>query len=106
MRRLTMTPAQRQDLITLRDTGPKPYLRERAAALLKVADGMPAAAVAGAGLLRPRQPDTIYTWLDRFAAEGVAGLRIRAGRGRQPAFSPPARRRGGGAGGAAGRGAA
>jgi transposase len=37
-------------------------------------------------LLRPHKPDTLYRWLDRYDAEGVAGLVIRAGRGRKPAF--------------------
>ena len=64
------------------------YLRERAAALLKVADGMPAARVARTGLLRPRKPDTVYAWIDRFIEAGSAGLQIQAGRGRKPAFSP------------------
>jgi transposase len=88
MHRLALTPAQRQELVLVRDTAAKPYLRERAAALLKVADGMSAAAVARGGLLRPRQPDTVYRWLARFREEGVAGLADRPGRGRKPAFSP------------------
>ena len=92
MHRLTLDPAQRRELVALRDAAPTPYLRERAAALLKVADGMPAAAVARAGLLRPRQPDTVYRWLRRYRAAGAAGLRDRPGRGRTPAFSPSAPR--------------
>jgi transposase len=47
--------------------------------------------VARTGLLRPRQPDTVYAWLDRYRAEGIAGLTIRPGRGRKPAFSPSLR---------------
>jgi hypothetical protein len=100
MRQIVLTPTQRDELLRLRDTAPKPYLRERAAALLKVADGTPGAAVARRGLLRPRQTDTIYAWLTRFEQQGVAGLLIRPGRGRKPAFSPsapPARRGEGGA---------
>ncbi len=88
MRRLTLTEEQRTALVQLRDRGPKAYLRERAAALVKIADGMSAAAVARSGLLRRRAPDTIYAWLTRFQAEGLAGLTIRPGRGRKPAFSP------------------
>lgn len=88
MHRLTLTPTQRTDLIQLRDTAPKAYLRERAAALLKIADGQSAAAVARAGLLRPRQPDTVYRWVHRFLDEGLPGLNDRPGRGRKPAFSP------------------
>jgi transposase len=88
MHRLVLTPTQRTELIHLRDTAPKAYLRERAAALLKMADGMPAAAVARTGLLRPRQPDTVYRWFHRYQQEGVAGLADRPGRGRKPAFFP------------------
>ena len=88
MHRLLLTPAGRADLVALRDTGAKPYLRERAAALLKIADGQAAAAVARTGLLRPRQPDTVYRWLARYRAEGIAGLADRPGRGRKPAFVP------------------
>ncbi len=83
-RQITLSKAERQELIRLRDTADKPYLRERAAAILKVADGTPAAVVARQGLLRQRKPDTIYDWLNRFHAEGVEGLCIRPGRGRKP----------------------
>ena len=92
MHRLTLTSAQRQDLIALRDTAAKPYQRERAAALLKIADGLAAAQVARTGLLRPRKPTTIWRWLRRYQEEGVAGLDDRPGRGRKPAFSPLAPR--------------
>jgi hypothetical protein len=91
VRRFELTAEQRQHLVQMRDNHHKPYLRERAAALLKVADGIPAAWVARAGLLRPRDPDSVYAWLDRFAANGLAGLTIRPGRGRKPAFSPSVR---------------
>jgi hypothetical protein len=87
-RAFDLTTAERAELTRLRDTAPQAYLRERAAALLKVADGMPAARVARQGLLRPRKPDTLYAWIDRFIDAGTAGLRIRSGRGRKPAFSP------------------
>jgi hypothetical protein len=73
------------------------YVRERAAAILKVADGMPAQAVAAHGLLVKREPDTVYAWLNRYAADGLAGLVNRPGRGRKPAFSPSAPKRSGGA---------
>lgn len=89
-RRLDLSRAQRTELERVRDTAPKPYLRERAAALLKIADGLPAAHVARTGLLRPRDPDTVYAWLDRYQREGLAGLHVRPGRGRKPAFFPPA----------------
>lgn len=100
-RRLTLTNAERAALVALRDRGPKAYLRERAAALVKIADGVAAAAVARSGLLRRRAPDTVYAWLSRFQQEGSAGLTIRAGRGRKPAFSPSRSHAGGGPDGAA-----
>ena len=96
-RRLSLTEAQRLELEQLRDHAPKPYLRERAAAVLKVADGQAVEAVARAGLLRRWDRHALYSWLKRFEARGVAGLQIQPGRGRKPAFSPslprPGRRR-------------
>ena len=73
-RTLILSPAQRADLVAARDHDPRPYLRERAAALLKIADGHCARQVALSGLLRPRDPDTIYAWLDRYHDHGLAGL--------------------------------
>ncbi len=72
----------------MRDTAEKAYLRERAAALLKIDEGMSAHAVAQSGLLRRRRPDTVYEWLNRYEAEGIDGLTIRDGRGRKPAYEP------------------
>lgn len=104
MSRLSLSEPQRQALIHLRDTAPKPYQRERAAALLKIDTGIPAARVAREGLHRPRKPDTLYEWLRRFEAEGLAGLlKIRPGRGRKPAFSPSLPAETGGQGSAAAR---
>ena len=88
MHRLVVPPEERAALVVLRDTGAKPDLRERAGALLKIADGQAAAAVARSGLLRPRQPDTVYRWLARYRAEGIAGLWDRPGRGRKPGYFP------------------
>jgi transposase len=87
-RTLKLSETQRGELRHTRDHDPRPYLRERAAALLKIADGHKAAVVARQLLLRPHQPDTIYDWQDRYEQEGLPGLHIRHGRGRKPAFSP------------------
>jgi hypothetical protein len=87
-RTLILDPQERRALETLRDHAPKPYLREKAAALIKVANGEIAAHVARTGLLRPRAPETIYRWLTRYQADGIAGLLVRPGRGRKPAFPP------------------
>ncbi|MCB9133834.1 MAG: helix-turn-helix domain-containing protein [Anaerolineales bacterium] len=85
---LDLTENQRQELETLRDHAPKPYLRERAAALLKIAAGTSGRETARHRLLKAHGPDTIYTWVHRYQTEGLEGLAIKAGRGRKPAFSP------------------
>jgi hypothetical protein len=105
-RKLILSTAQRRELEQFRDTAAKPYVRERAAALLKIADGQTPAHVAAVGLLRPRDPDTVYAWLDRYQEAGAASLSIRPGRGRKPAFSPSAADAGRGPGRAAGCGGA
>lgn len=88
MHRLVLTAAARAELERLRSTASKPHVRERAGALIKIADGQSALSVARTGLLRPRTPHTVYRWLTRYRAEGVAGLEDRPGRGRKPAFFP------------------
>jgi Winged helix-turn helix len=57
-----------------RDHDPRPYVRERCAALMKIADGLSPYAVAQRGLLRRRDPDTVYAWLDRYQADGLTGV--------------------------------
>ena len=85
MRWLHLSADERAALEQMARRDPKPYRRERATALLKIAAGQSAAAVARSGLLRPRDPDTVYSWLDRYELEGVAGLTVAPGRGRKPA---------------------
>jgi transposase len=85
---LVVEPEERAELVKVRDHHPKPYMRERAAALLKIADGVSGRWVARYGLLRTRACDTVYGWVHRYEAEGIAGLNVKPGRGRKPAFSP------------------
>ena len=73
-RTLTLTKEQRQELVRLRDHDQRPYVRERGAALLKIADVRSPHYVATQGLLKPRDPDTVYAWLDRYQVSGTAGL--------------------------------
>ena len=87
-RTLSLTPRQRRTLLRVRDHHRKPYLRAKAAALLKIADGWTLTNVARYGLLKPRARNTVAAWLDRFQARGLAGLKVQAGRGRKPALSP------------------
>jgi hypothetical protein len=90
---LSLSAGQRAELTHLRDHADKPYLREQAAALLKLSAGATIQDVATHGLLRPRDRHTVAAWLNRYLAGGIAALHVRPGRGRTPAFSPSAPRR-------------
>lgn len=84
---LDLTDRQRAELIDLRDHHEKPYIRERAAALLKIADGQSANQVAKGGLLKKRLHVTVGRWVERFRKKGAEGLKIKSGRGRKPSYS-------------------
>lgn len=79
---------QRAELVACRDHHPKAYMREKAAAILKIAEGHTGMAVAQQLLLRRRNQDTVYGWWHCYHANGMAGLQVGQGRGRKPAFSP------------------
>ena len=84
-RTLILTEQEQADLQKVRDRDPRPYLRERAAALLKIAAGQTPHQVAVSGLLKPRHPETIYLWLNAY--EQTRQLKVRPATGRG-AFSP------------------
>jgi transposase len=86
-RTIALTAAERLTLVQARDHHPLPYARERAAAILKVADGRSVRRVAAAGLLRPRRPETVADWVDAYLRRGVIALVVRPGRGRKPAYA-------------------
>lgn len=73
-RTLELTTSQHRELTDARDHHEKPYVRLRAAALVKIADGQTPHAVARTGLLKPVDPDTVYRWLDIYEANGLDGL--------------------------------
>ncbi len=85
---ICLTAEQQEKLEQIRDTDKRPYMRERAAAMLKIAEGTSPRQVALNGLFRVRQPDTVYDWVRRYQQEGIAGLPIKPGRGRKPAYFP------------------
>ena len=88
LRTIKLTDKAKTELEDVRDNHPKAHVRERAAAILKINAGQSAHYVATQGLLKRRDPDTVYDWLDRYEAIGLEGLPIKPGRGRKPAFSP------------------
>ncbi len=90
---LVLSDQQRRELETACRTHPKAYVREKAAALLKVGEGQAIRHVALLGLLRPRHPETVSDWIGDYQQQGLAGLLVQAGRGRKPAFSPSAQDR-------------
>lgn len=105
-RTLRLKTREQRELEHYRDHDTRPYVRERCGALLKIAAGATPHAVARQGLLQPRDPDTLYGWLQRYEEEGVAGLLahqqggdrrrvLRGGRGyERGAGGDPARRTG------------
>ena len=105
-RTLRLKTREQRELEHYRDHDTRPYVRERCGALLKIAAGATPHAVARQGLLQPRDPDTLYGWLQRYEEEGVAGLLahqqggdrrrvLRGGRGHERgAGGDPARRTG------------
>src|SRR5512145_1283615 len=86
--RLNLNAAQKAELEEARDHHQQPHMREKAAALLKIAGGENGLQVAQHGLLKRRDSDTVYRWVERYRREGISGLKVRKGRGRKPAFSP------------------
>src|SRR5258708_13803077 len=86
-----LTAEQAEELQRVRDHHKKAYMRERAAAILKVASGLSMLQVALHGLHKPRRYETISEWISRYESGGVEALRVQPGRGRNPAFSPCAR---------------
>lgn len=87
-RMVRLSGEQRAELTAMRDQHAKAYLRERAAAILKVANGQSVRQVAQHGLLKRREPETVSGWIDRYQQQGLDGLLVKAGRGRKPVFFP------------------
>lgn len=72
--KLSLDEAERVTLEEATRHHPRPDVRERCAALLKVAQGASPHEVAQDGLLRRRDPDSVYAWMHRYHQEGIAGL--------------------------------
>ncbi|MBK7217548.1 MAG: hypothetical protein IPH95_10955 [Candidatus Promineofilum sp.] len=61
-------------------------MREKAAALLKVAAGQSPHAVAKQGVLKTRDPDTVYRWLNRYLGGGIDGWLVKPGEAARQLF--------------------
>ena len=81
---LELSEAERHALEAQRDHAKAPYLREKAAALLKIADGSSATLVARTGLHKPRRPETVLSWLAYYRVHRALPVRPATRR----AFSP------------------
>ena len=86
--KLDISKDERKELELIVRTHAKSYMRERASAILQIADGRSGLQVAKHGLLQRRRENTVYEWVHRFEAEGIEGLKNKPGRGRKPSFSP------------------
>ena len=86
--RVELTPEQEQELQQARAHHPKPYVREAAAAILKVVQGQSVRQVALKGLLKVRDPESVSGWIRRYQQNGIKGLQVAIGRGRKPTFFP------------------
>lgn len=91
--RIRLSDAQTSELEKAVRTHPKPYVRERATGILKVASGNSLRQVAYHQLLTRHAPETVKGWCESYLAGGLKALLVKKGRGRKPAFSPS---RGGG----------
>ncbi len=85
-----LSETQAAELQVARDQHPKGYVRERAAGILKVAQGATLTEVGERGLYRRHEPETVHGWIQAYQAHGLAGLVVKPGSGRKPKFSPSA----------------
>ena len=87
-RYLELDEGQRKELEKVRNRHKLPHMREKAAVLLAIANGLSAHAAAASAGHRPHESKTVYGWLNRYQDGGIAALHVKSGRGRKPAFSP------------------
>ena len=73
----TLVEAQKKELRQVRDHDRRSWARERCAAILKIATGKSPHWVARKGLLKERDPDTVYFWLQLYKEGGVKKLLTR-----------------------------
>ncbi len=77
---------QKRTLVEHRDHDTNPQIREQGAALLKIAAGQSAYVMARQGLRKPRDPETVYEWLDWHEQDGLHGVLSRLQGGNHRSF--------------------
>ena len=87
-RHINLSEEHQQELRHCRDHHDRPYMRLKAAAILKVATGQTIKQVALTGLNKPVTQECVSAWISRYEQEGLEGLRVQPGRGRKASFSP------------------
>lgn len=87
-RELELREYEETSLLEMRDHHAKPHMQERAAALLKIAEGKSVNWVAQEGLLKERKWETVASWLNGYEEEGLGALYIEDGRGRKAMVEP------------------
>ena len=81
---ITLSTEQRTELLEARDHHPKAYVREKAAAILKIAEEhLSALEVAEHRLLSRRDDNTVRSWLRLYVHGGLADLLVQKGRRRK-----------------------
>src|SRR5207253_10101361 len=90
---LVLSEEQVKELTWTRDHHAVAYLRVKAAALLKAAQGEAISQAAKSGLLKPVDRHTITDWIFRYHQHGMSGLKVHTARGPTHVSSPSARRR-------------
>jgi transposase len=78
---MELSDEQRQELTHLARQGQPAYLRAKALVVLNLGDGRSVTEVAR--IFRVSR-ESVYEWRNRYSGQGVAGLRVHAGRGRKP----------------------
>jgi len=84
---IVLTEQEKQKLEGWVKQPPRPYLRERARAILQVSQGNTIQAAAEKLRVRVHR-NAVSEWVKRFLSDRLEGLKIKKGRGRKAVFSP------------------
>ena len=91
-KQLTLSENQKQELEAWIKNPPKPYLRRKARALLLVGSGKAVYKAAQDRRVHANRV-TVSAWVEKYAQQGLDGLKQAKGQGRKPGFSPSANKR-------------